>query len=58
MAASTCRVAEVAATVAFVLGAERGAMFLSARGLAGVFTGSDGSKMRVGRWPTGVRDAA
>jgi thiamine biosynthesis lipoprotein len=58
VAASVCRVAEVAATASFVLGSDRSARFLASRQLAGLLTTSDGRKIRVGRWPSPLRDAA
>lgn len=48
--ASTCRVAEVAAKVALLLGREAGQDFLERRGLSGVLVSEDGSALPVGRW--------
>lgn len=58
VAASTCEVAEVAATVAFALGPRLGAEFLSARRLAGRLTHDDGTISTVGPWPRRVPTAA
>ncbi len=49
--AAQCGEAEVAAKVAFVLGAGAGADFLRARGLAGLLVPEDGDPIRVGAWP-------
>ena len=54
VAARTCEQAEVAAKAAFVLGAERGAEFLGALGLAGLMTPTAGPSIRVGAWPREV----
>jgi thiamine biosynthesis lipoprotein len=54
VAARTCEQAEVAAKAAFVLGAERGAEFLDALGLAGLLTQTAGAPIRVGAWPSEV----
>lgn len=48
--APTCRVAEVAAKVALLLGREAGKDFLEIRGLSGVLVGEDGAALPVGRW--------
>lgn len=58
VAASTCRIAEVAATASFVLGSHRAADFLSAERLAAVFTRRDGRRVPVGGWPASVPSAA
>jgi thiamine biosynthesis lipoprotein len=58
VAAGSCKVAEVAATVSFVLGSQRGADFISARGLAGRLTRTDGTYVTVGAWPTRLRGVA
>jgi FAD:protein FMN transferase len=55
--AARCVQAEVAATVAFVLGPEEGARFLQERGLAGWLAHQDGSGQAVGAWPAPVEDA-
>ena len=59
--APTCRVAEVAAKVALLLGRDAGKEFLEARGLSGVLVGEDGVALPVGRWrfdgPQGSSDA-
>jgi len=57
VAASKCAHAEVAATAAFVLGAERGAELLRRHGLAGRFTLIDGTRQLVG-WPAPEAEAA
>jgi FAD:protein FMN transferase len=49
--AATAEQAEVAATVAFVLGAEEGAAFLRARGLPGLLVPLRDEPVRVGAWP-------
>jgi len=51
VAASTCEVAEVAATVCFALGARLGTKFLTSRGLAGRMTHENGMTSTVGPWP-------
>jgi thiamine biosynthesis lipoprotein len=48
--APTCRVAEVAAKVALLLGRDAGKDFLEIRGLSGVLVGEDGAALPVGRW--------
>ena len=59
VAASTCEVAEVAATVCFALGAQLGGKFLTLRRLAGRLTHEDGTTSTVGPWPpVRVPDAA
>jgi len=59
VAASTCEVAEVAATVCFTLGARLGSKFLTSRRLAGRLTHEDGTTSTVGPWPPGrLLDAA
>lgn len=50
VSAATCAQAEVAAKVAFLLGAQ-GPAFLAERGLAGLLVGRDGGVQRVGGWP-------
>lgn len=52
--AATCAQAEVAAKVAFILGADDGARFLRRHHLSGLLTREDGTYVRVGDWP---RDA-
>lgn len=49
--ASRCEQAEVAAKVAFLLGAEQGSEFLRRHGLAGLLIKEDGTWMAVGSWP-------
>jgi FAD:protein FMN transferase len=51
VAAGRCQQAEVAAKAAFILGAERGAEWLGAQGLAGLLVGEDGSWRAAGAWP-------
>ena len=51
VAASTCEVADVAATVCFALGAQLGRKFLTSRRLAGRLTHEDGTTLTVGPWP-------
>ncbi len=58
VAASTCEIAEVAATVAFALGSHSGGEFLAARRLAGRLTHEDGAISTVGPWPRRVPSAA
>jgi thiamine biosynthesis lipoprotein len=58
VAAGTCAQAEVAATVAFLLGAERGARFLVERRLAGLFVSDDGSATAAGGWRAWHAEAA
>jgi FAD:protein FMN transferase len=58
VAAGSCKVAEVAATASFVLGAEAGSDLLDRHGLAGRLTRDDGSKVVVGRWPSPIASAA
>ena len=48
--ASTCRVAEVVAKVALLLGRDAGKDFLETRGLTGILVGEDGAALTVGRW--------
>lgn len=50
--AETCAQAEVAAKVAFILGLEAGARFLSRHHLAGLLVREDGGRTGVGDWPT------
>ena len=54
VAAGSCQEAEVAAKVAFLLGAERGRMFLIDRGLSGLLVHSDGSWTSAGFWPVAL----
>lgn len=49
--AASCARAEVAAKVAFILGADEGARFLRRHHLAGLLTREDGTHIRVGDWP-------
>lgn len=58
VAAGSCKVAEVAATASFVLGAEAGSELLRHHGLAGCLTRDDGSDLVVGRWPSPLESAA
>ena len=58
VAASTCRVAEVAATTCFVLGSRLGSAFLSTHALAGLLTREDGTRLTTGSWPSRAQDAA
>jgi thiamine biosynthesis lipoprotein len=58
VAAATCRMAEVAATASFVLGADRAADFVAAHRLAALFTRRDGHRVPVGSWPSSLRPAA
>ncbi|HEX6799029.1 MAG TPA: FAD:protein FMN transferase [Ktedonobacterales bacterium] len=51
VAAEQCAQAEVAAKVAFVLGASAGAAFLERIGLAGVLVHEDGQLTTAGDWP-------
>lgn len=46
-----CTQTEVAAKVAFIQGSERGATFLRAHDLSGLFVHEDGSWSAVGHWP-------
>ena len=48
--APTCRVAEVAAKVALLLGRDAGKDFLETRRLSGVLIGEDWTALPVGRW--------
>ena len=54
VAAGSCQQAEVAAKVAFLLGAERGRTFLTDRGLSGLLVHSDGSWTSAGSWPVAL----
>ncbi len=56
--AASCRVAEVAAKVALLLGREDGERFLARPGLSGVLVSDDGSARPVGRWRTEVATGA
>ena len=56
VAAGTCRVAEVGATVAFVAGRRLGTALLERLGVAGLLVTEAGERIAVGRWP--VRDIA
>lgn len=58
VAAQTCAQAEVAAKVAFILGPEAGARFLSRHALAGLLVREDGGTAGVGAWPEGRAVAA
>jgi thiamine biosynthesis lipoprotein len=51
VATGTCEQAEVAAKIAFLLGAERGRAFLHRRELAGLLVGLDGEWTSAGPWP-------
>ncbi|MFI4927932.1 MAG: hypothetical protein ACHP7E_09635, partial [Burkholderiales bacterium] len=51
LAADRCARAEVAAKVAFVLGAERGTAFLRQHGLAGLLVRARGAWVTVDPWP-------
>lgn len=51
VAADRCEQAEVAAKVAFVLGAEHGAAFLRRHGLAGLLVRARGAWLTVDPWP-------
>jgi FAD:protein FMN transferase len=52
--AASCGQAEVAAKVAFLLGADAGAAWLGGRHLAGLLVREDGSWRAVGSWPEHV----
>ncbi len=54
VAAGSCQQAEVAAKVAFLLGAEQGKNFLDDRGFAGVLVRDDGSWTGTGSWPVAL----
>lgn len=58
VAASSCRVAEVAATSCFVLGSDHGSAFLASHGLAGLLTRENGTKVTVGSWPSRIPSVA
>jgi thiamine biosynthesis lipoprotein len=58
VAAENCRTAEVAATAAFVLGADLGSELLARKRLAGRFAYRDGAQSTVGAWPSLLPDAA
>ena len=58
VAASSCRVAEVAATACFVLGSDRGSEFLASHGLAGLLTRENGTQVTVGSWPSRIPSVA
>lgn len=47
---SRCAQADVAAKVAFILGAERGGKFLGDRGLSGLLVTNAGERQRIGPW--------
>ncbi len=49
--AGSCAQAEVAAKVAFVLGAEAGTDYLDTNGLAGLFVQESGAWRAAGAWP-------
>jgi thiamine biosynthesis lipoprotein len=51
VAAARCEQAEVAAKVAFLLGAEQGSEFLRRYALSGLLVREDGTWMAVGSWP-------
>ncbi|MFI5274648.1 MAG: FAD:protein FMN transferase [Ktedonobacterales bacterium] len=53
--AGDCAQAEVAAKVAFILGATRGAAFLEAHQLPGLLVRDDGSRLPAGPWPEEIR---
>lgn len=55
--APDCRRAEVAAKVAFILGADSGAAFIEAHALAAMFVGRDGAQHFVGRWDASDTEA-
>ena len=46
-----CEQAEVAAKVAFILGAVAGKAFLEAQHIAGVLVATDGTQHRTAGWP-------
>jgi thiamine biosynthesis lipoprotein len=50
VSAHTCVQAEVAAKTAVLLGPADGGAFIRRMGLSGLIVGSDGSRLRVGRW--------
>jgi thiamine biosynthesis lipoprotein len=54
VAAGDCKHAEVAAKVAFLLGAEQGRNFLEDSGLAGVLIRQDGSWTHTDSWPVAL----
>jgi thiamine biosynthesis lipoprotein len=56
--APDCRRAEVAAKVAFILGADTGAAFIEAHGLTAMFVRRDGAQHLVGRWDPPDTEAA
>lgn len=58
VAAGRCEQAEVAAKVAFVLGAARGAEFLRAHQIAGLLMAPDGTWTAVDPWPAHLMRAA
>lgn len=51
VSANTCQQAEVAAKVAFLLGAEQGRAFLEQHGLAGLLVKQDGTWRSTASWP-------
>lgn len=51
VAAGSCEQAEIAAKVAFLLGAEEGRAFLMKRGLAGLLVHQNGQYTSAGPWP-------
>jgi thiamine biosynthesis lipoprotein len=59
--AGTCRDAEVAATTAFILGADQGSRWLCDRGIDALFVFEDGRQLEAGPWsivPAGSRSTA
>lgn len=58
VAAGTCKLAEVAATVCFSLGSRLAREFIVSNRLASRLTREDGTRLAVGTWPAWVRDAA
>jgi thiamine biosynthesis lipoprotein len=58
VAAGTCKLAEVAATVCFLLGSQHGRDFVVSNKLAGRLTRRDGTRSAVGPWPALIEDAA
>lgn len=58
VAAGTCKLAEVAATVCFSLGSRPCREFIASNGLAARLTRMDGARSAVGPWPVQVADAA
>ena len=52
VAAASCAHAEVAAKTALILGPVGGARFLERLGFAGLMSGTDGTTIRIGQWPS------